>query len=73
MRFRILGAVQVEVNGRPVDLGPPKQRALLAILIVNVGRAVATERLVDLIWGEHPPRTAIHSGSGGDGGRPLRG
>lgn len=61
MRFRILGTLQAEVDGTPADLGPPKQRALLAILILNVQRPVATERLVDLIWGEQPPRTAVHS------------
>ena len=61
MNFRILGTVQAEVEGKLVDLGPPKQRALLALLLLNSNQVVATDRLVDLIWGEGAPRTAAHS------------
>jgi basic membrane lipoprotein Med (substrate-binding protein (PBP1-ABC) superfamily)/DNA-binding SARP family transcriptional activator len=61
MNFRILGTVQAEVEGQLVDLGPPKQRALLALLLLNSNQVVATDRLVDLIWGETAPRTAAHS------------
>ena len=61
MNFRILGTVQAEVEGQLVDLGPPKQRALLALLLLNSNQVVATERLIDLIWGESAPRTAAHS------------
>jgi len=42
----------------PVQLGGPKQRALLALLLLDAGRAVSTDRLIDALWGEHPPRTA---------------
>jgi DNA-binding SARP family transcriptional activator len=41
-----------------VDLGGPKQRALLAVLLLQAGRAVSTDRLIDALWGEEPPRTA---------------
>jgi basic membrane lipoprotein Med (substrate-binding protein (PBP1-ABC) superfamily)/DNA-binding SARP family transcriptional activator len=61
MNVSLLGTLRVEVNGSPVDLGPPKQRALLALLALNVNQVVATERLIDLIWGDDPPRTAAHS------------
>ncbi len=61
MNFRILGTVQAEVEGKPVDLGPAKQRALLALLLLNSNQVVATDRLIDLIWGETAPRTAAHS------------
>ena len=61
MNFRILGTLQAEVDGEPVDLGPPKQRALLALLLLNANQLVATDRLIDLIWGEAAPRTAAHS------------
>jgi basic membrane lipoprotein Med (substrate-binding protein (PBP1-ABC) superfamily)/DNA-binding SARP family transcriptional activator len=61
MNFRVLGTVQAEVEGQLVDLGPPKQRALLALLLLNSNQVVATDRLVDLIWGESAPRTAAHS------------
>jgi basic membrane lipoprotein Med (substrate-binding protein (PBP1-ABC) superfamily)/DNA-binding SARP family transcriptional activator len=61
MNFRILGTLQAEVDGRLVDLGPPKQRSLLALLLLNGNQSVATDRLIDLIWGEAAPRTAAHS------------
>lgn len=61
MNFRILGTIQAEVEGKLVDLGPPKQRALLALLLLNSNQVVATDRLIDLIWGETAPRTASHS------------
>ena len=61
MTFRLLGALEVSSNGAVADLGPPKQRALLAILLLHAGEIVPVDRLIDLLWGEHPPRTAAHS------------
>ncbi|HJU81427.1 MAG TPA: BMP family ABC transporter substrate-binding protein [Acidimicrobiia bacterium] len=61
MKFRILGTVEAEVDGTLVDLGPPKQRALLALLLLNANQIVSSDRLIDLIWGEAAPRTAAHS------------
>ena len=48
-------------DGEPVTIGGQRQRALLALLLLNANRVVATERLVDQLWGEHPPPTAITS------------
>jgi DNA-binding SARP family transcriptional activator len=56
--FRLLGPIEVRSGGEPLPLGGPKQRALLALLLVDAGRAVSTDRIVDALWGEHPPRTA---------------
>jgi len=61
MDFRLLGALEVSANGVVAELGPPKQRALLAILLLHAGEIVPADRLIDLLWGEHPPRTAAHS------------
>jgi len=61
MEFRILGPIEVLDDGVPVDLGAPKQRAVLAVLLLHANEVVAADRLVDLVWGEHPPRTAAHS------------
>jgi DNA-binding SARP family transcriptional activator/basic membrane lipoprotein Med (substrate-binding protein (PBP1-ABC) superfamily) len=61
MDFRLLGALEVSAGGAVADLGPPKQRALLAILLLHVGEIVSIDRLIDLLWGENPPRTATHS------------
>ena len=61
MQFRILGSLSVVGNGQAAALGPPKQRALLAILLTRVGEVVPVERLVELLWGMAAPRTAEHS------------
>jgi len=61
VQFRILGSLSVVGNGRVAPLGPPKQRALLAILLTRVGEVVPLERLVELLWGAAAPRTADHS------------
>ncbi|HEU5474653.1 MAG TPA: BTAD domain-containing putative transcriptional regulator [Actinophytocola sp.] len=50
-------------GGRPVNLGPPKQRLVLAALLLEANRPLSTARLVDLTWPDSPPpsaRTAIH-------------
>ena len=59
--FRVLGPLEVLVDGQPVDLGGLRQRALLAALLVHHGQVVSTERLVDLVWGESAPKTATTS------------
>jgi basic membrane lipoprotein Med (substrate-binding protein (PBP1-ABC) superfamily)/DNA-binding SARP family transcriptional activator len=61
LQFRILGSLSVVGNGRVAALGPPKQRALLAILLTRVGEVVPLEQLIELLWGEAAPRTADHS------------
>jgi basic membrane lipoprotein Med (substrate-binding protein (PBP1-ABC) superfamily)/DNA-binding SARP family transcriptional activator len=61
MEFRILGPLEVLDDGGPVKLGAPKQRAVLAVLLLNANQVVSADRLVDLVWGEDPPRTAAHS------------
>ncbi|WP_307782092.1 BTAD domain-containing putative transcriptional regulator [Streptomyces sp. MBT65] len=53
--FRLLGPVELWVAGRPVDLGPAKRRTVLAALLVDAGRWVAAETLIDRVWGEDPP------------------
>jgi DNA-binding SARP family transcriptional activator len=61
IEFRILGPLDVTRDGSPVALGGPKQRALLAYLLLRRGQVVSTDRLVDELWGEQPPRTATTS------------
>jgi len=55
VRVGILGAAEAEIAGVPVDLGPRKQRALVAALALHRGRAVSADALVDLLWGDTPP------------------
>ncbi|MGW0195121.1 tetratricopeptide repeat protein [Nonomuraea sp. NPDC003201] len=64
MEFRILGALELWREGLQVPLTAPKQRALLAILLIKAGRTVPVERLVDELWGTVPPpsvESTLHS------------
>ncbi|HZE49078.1 MAG TPA: BTAD domain-containing putative transcriptional regulator [Jatrophihabitantaceae bacterium] len=61
IRIRILGPVELEVDGRPIALGPRKQRFVLAVLALEANRAVPVARLITLTWPHHPPRTAEHA------------
>ena len=55
---RLLGEVDVLVHGHPVDLGPPRQRCIVAALAVEAGQVVAPDRLVERVWGaDVTPRT----------------
>jgi DNA-binding SARP family transcriptional activator/ABC-type branched-subunit amino acid transport system substrate-binding protein len=58
MEFRILGPLDVVENGRHLDVGGPKQRALLAALLLRANEVVSQDALVDDIWGESPPARA---------------
>ena len=59
MQFRILGPLDVADNGHPIDLGGPRQRALLALLLLNANEVVTRDRLIDELWGEEPPASAV--------------
>jgi DNA-binding SARP family transcriptional activator len=59
--LRVLGPLEAAGDSGPIALGGHKQRALLGLLVLNAGRVVATDRIVDELWGEHPPRTASTS------------
>jgi len=56
--FRLLGPLEVVVDGEPIQLAAAKPRALLALLLLNRNRVVPTERLIDELWGEQPPSRA---------------
>jgi YVTN family beta-propeller protein len=58
LEFRVLGPLEASRDGIGVELGPRKQRAVLALLLLNANRVVPTERLIDNLWGESPPETA---------------
>jgi class 3 adenylate cyclase/DNA-binding SARP family transcriptional activator/tetratricopeptide (TPR) repeat protein len=61
MQFRILGPLGVESSGQPIPLGGPRQRALLAVLLVHAGEAVSSDRLVEELWGEDEGGGAAHA------------
>ena len=61
MEFAVLGPVEVREDGRQLRLGGPKQRAVLAILLLARNDAVSRDRLIDSLWGEQPPASAAHT------------
>jgi DNA-binding SARP family transcriptional activator/class 3 adenylate cyclase len=58
MEFRILGPLEAREEGRRLQLGGSKQRALLALLLLHANELVPTQRLVDELWGASPPPSA---------------
>ena len=61
LEFRILGPLEVRRDGQPLDLGAPKQRALLANLLLHANKVLPVERLIDDLWGDDPPHSAANA------------
>ena len=61
MEFRILGSFEVADGSRKIPLGGAKQRALLVLLLLARGRPVSTGQLIEEIWGDEAPETALKS------------
>ena len=59
MEFRVLGSLEVLDGDRSVPLGGPKQRAVLAALLVDADRVVSIDQLLEVLWGDAPPETAL--------------
>jgi DNA-binding SARP family transcriptional activator len=59
LEFRILGPLEAVDDGVPIRLGGPRQRATLAILLLNANRIVSIERLADDLYAGAPPVTAV--------------
>src|SRR5215467_12219334 len=53
--FGILGPLEVRRSGRAVPLGGPRQRAVLALLLLEANRVMSMDRLAEDVWGGHPP------------------
>lgn len=52
MEFRVLGPYEVIDGDRRVQLGSPKQRSLLALLLIHHGTVVSTDRIIEELWGD---------------------
>ncbi|HEY3711568.1 MAG TPA: BTAD domain-containing putative transcriptional regulator [Amycolatopsis sp.] len=59
MRFRILGTLEVRAHGDRVALASPRQQRALAALLLSPNSVVPVERLVDALWEDEPPTTAV--------------
>ena len=55
LRISLLGPCAASFDGRPLDLGGPRQRAVLAVLVLARGEVVPVDRLTDSVWGERAP------------------
>ena len=60
LEFRILGPLEVRLNGAPVRVGGPKQRALLALLLCNANRVISRDQLTDELLRDQPAGSAEH-------------
>jgi DNA-binding SARP family transcriptional activator len=58
IEFTLLGPLEARAEHAPVSLGPPQQRALLALLLLHANEVVSRDRIIDELWGEQPPATA---------------
>jgi len=56
--YRVLGPLEVVLDGTPVHIGPLKQRALLILLLLHPNRVVPSDRLIDELWAGRPPAQA---------------
>ncbi|WP_307801501.1 AfsR/SARP family transcriptional regulator, partial [Microbispora triticiradicis] len=60
MEFRVLGSVEVrDADGVPVDVGGPRQRTVLARLLVAHGAVVSIRTLIEDVYGDAPPVSAL--------------
>ncbi|GAB3451327.1 AfsR/SARP family transcriptional regulator [Actinophytocola sediminis] len=60
MRIQVLGPLRVWHGDDEVDLGPPARRAVLGLLLLAGGEPVSRATLVDTLWGERPPPSAVN-------------
>ena len=61
VEYRILGPLEALADGQSARLGGPRPRAVLAILLAHAGETLPASRLIDELWGEHPPETAANT------------
>ncbi|MGB3444804.1 MAG: BTAD domain-containing putative transcriptional regulator [Actinophytocola sp.] len=58
MALRLLGPIEFVADGRPLDIGGPRQRTVLAVLGLNVERVTSMDGIITAVWGDDPPETA---------------
>src|SRR4051794_10785694 len=61
LEFRILGPLEVIHDGELIALGGARQRALVVLLALRAPSPVSCDRLIDELWGERPPDSALHA------------
>ena len=64
LEFQVLGTFEAMADNRPIPIGSPKQRALLAMLVLDLNRVVSLDSIVDELWGARPlanPNASVQS------------
>ena len=61
MELRVLGPVEVRAGGQVLDAGHARRRAVLVVLLLDLGRVVPVEALVDRVWGDEPPVSVLNT------------
>ena len=61
VEFKLLGPLEVEIDGRVVAISGRRQRSLLGLLLLHANTPVSRDRLIDALWGERPTETAANS------------
>lgn len=59
IEIEVLGTTRLRVHGRFIDVGRPRRRAVLGFLAARAGTTVSQDELVDAVWGERPPGSAV--------------
>ena len=60
LTFTVLGPVRAWRGATEIDLGPPKQRALLALFLLDPGHPLSPDEIVAVLWGDEPPDSALN-------------
>ena len=61
MDFGVLGPIEARDGEQELSIGGPKQRVLLAVLLLDRNSVVSRDRLIDALWGDRPPASAAHT------------
>ncbi|MEQ4715629.1 BTAD domain-containing putative transcriptional regulator [Nonomuraea sp. B19D2] len=58
LEFRLLGSVEIVLNGKPIGISAPRQEIMLSMLLLDSNQVVSVRRLIDALWDADPPSTA---------------